>query len=154
MPVRVTLSPGLQRLDSQLRQRVAQAQAKSGLLIETECKAQIQAVDAVASKELLHSVRVLDKTPTRTRIGSDKPQARIIEKGRKPGGKIPRWSVFRPLLALWVARKGLAIPAEKLYAVALKIARAGFRGRFPFQKATRIVAPKVRRVFSESLKGL
>ena len=151
--VKVTISPDLLAFERRAMQKLAIGREGVALRVETEIKQQIRAVEAVASGSLLDSVRRLDSPSNVIRVGSDKIQAKFVEEGRPPG-KVPQWSVFRPILQAWAKSKGINIPEDKLYAVAVKIRRDGFKGRFPFKKAAEIATPGVLRILSNSLEGL
>lgn len=151
--VKVTISPDLLTFERRALQKLAVGREGVALFGETQIKQQIRAVDAVASGNLLNSVQRLDAPQDTIRIGSEKIQAKFVEEGRPPG-KVPRWSIFKPILEAWAKAKRINIPEDKLYAVAVKIRNEGFKGRFPFRKAAEISAPGVARILERSLQGL
>lgn len=151
--VKVTISADLLTFERRALQKLAIGSEAVALYGTTQIKQQIRAVDAVASGNLVNSVQRLTSPTNTVRIGSDKIQAKFVEDGRPPG-PVPRWSVFKPILAAWARAKGLNIPENKLYAVAIKIRNEGFKGRFPFRKAAEISAPGVVRILERSLQGL
>lgn len=151
--VKITISPDLLNFERRAMQKIAIGSEGVRLYGATIIKQEIRKADAVASGALMNSVRPLDAPSNVIRIGSDKIQAQFVEEGRKPG-KIPSWSVFKPILQAWAKSKGLNIPESALYPIALKIKEQGFKGRFPFKKAAEIAAPGVVRIFERSLEGL
>lgn len=151
--VKITISPDLLNFEQRVLQKLAIGRGGVALYAETQIKQQVRAVDAVASGGLVNSVRRLASANNVIRVGSDKIQATFVEEGRKPG-KIPRWSVFKPILQAWAKAKGLNIPEGALYPIALKIKEQGFKGRFPFRKAMELSTSGVVRILERSLEGL
>jgi hypothetical protein len=54
-----------------------------------------------------------------------------------PNRKTPAWEDFIPLLEVWA--RAVGFPLDKLGALAVKIRRDGFPGRYPFRKAYNVV---------------
>lgn len=151
--VKITISQDLANFEQRALQKLANGREGVALYVETQIKQQVRAVDAVASGGLLNSVRRLASPNNVIRVGSEKIQAKFVEEGRKPG-HVPRWSVFKPILQAWAKAKGVNIPEDKLYAVAVKIRKEGFKGRFPFRKAMEFSESGAVRILERSLEGL
>lgn len=151
--VKITISPDLLAFEQRAKQGLAIGRQGVALHLETQIKQQIRAVDAVASASLLNDVRRLQSDANVIRVGSDKVQAQFVEEGRKPG-PVPRWSAFKPILQAWAKAKGLSIPENALYPIALKIREKGFKGRFPFKNAAETATPGALRILSNALEGL
>ena len=153
MAIKITISPDLLAFQPRAMQKLAIGKQGVASYLETQIKQQIRTVDAVASGSLLNDVRRLPSESNVIRVGSDKIQAQFVEEGRPPG-KVPRWSEFKPILQAWAKAKGLSIPENALYPIALKIREKGFKGRFPFKKAAESATPGALRILSNSLEGL
>lgn len=153
MPLKVTISAGLLNLPQRIDRCVKIARNGSQQLATTIIKQEIRSVGAVASQELVNSVRTLKNTADTDTVGSNVKQAYFIEFGRKPG-PVPRWRIFKPILRKWANFKGLALSDSVLYLIGQKIKREGYKARQPFHKAANILLPKVGRLWRSVFRGL
>lgn len=153
MPFTVTLSDSLLRLPQRIDRALAIGREGAALYLAVAIKSQYRADRAVATGATLNAVRTLENRPDLVRVGTDTPQARFIEGGRRPG-PVPPWPIFKPMLRQWATARGLGLSDSALYLIARKIRTKGYPARHSVETAANGAADGVARIFQRELAKL
>ncbi len=90
------------------------------------------------ANDLTTEVRGLEAT-----IFSTLPHARLVEYGRKPGGKLPPPDALEG----WATRHGFRSRGTSVFVLARSIAQRGIKGRFFMRRAGRATKRALPRIF-------
>jgi hypothetical protein len=116
---------------------------KAADIVYKEIIASITRERAIASSELLRSVRVTKLRSatnlTQLQVFSDSPYAAIVEEGRRAGAKMPPVNIIYD----WMLQKGLEPSYNGAYLIARAISQRGIPAKKVFQKGVDRAEPMI-----------